>query len=598
MNSENVSSEAPKAHILKRLANRVWMILRYKVLPFCKRRWKLLTVLTVIIVPFLLLLIWIFAPESPEVVMATAERSDLVQTVEAVGTVISEKDLKLRFPLTGVVGKVLIEEGDSVEENQELAHLRNGALKADVTAAQASLSSQSAQLKELKEGTRPEDILIQEAEVENKKAALESAYATFNGAKEKLEKLNMEAKISLSGYVSTASSETSEQLTEIRSALRKIEDVLEDSALNRAATYNEPTDFEMLTRKKANAIHQIEQMIKLLPSNFKDYKEAISKLREVRDTTAEASQTISKMYSFVANMKLYHNYDFSDRETHKTTLTTQSNTVQDALSSLDSTLKTMRDASADYDTQIASAQSTIETSQADIQTYEASLRKQEAELAKKRAGARPTEIQAQQARVNQAYAELNRAKAKLEDTIIRAPIAGAITKVNLKEGEFTGGLDLNEFALSMLGASPYRVEMFVAEIDIPKVKLSQTGSIDLDAFPNEEFVMKVSEIDPTATDKDGVSKYRVKLDFPEQDMRLKIGMTGDAEIYTDFRKDVVHIPGRAVFTDEKGDEIVKILKDNKVIERKIKTGMEGEGGDVEVIEGINEGETIILLIKD
>jgi len=557
-----------------------------------------LTILTVIIVPFLLLLIWIFAPESPEVVMATAERSDLVQTVEAVGTVISEKDLKLRFPLTGVVGKVLIEEGDSVEEDQELAYLRNEALKADVTAAQASLSSQAAQLKELKEGTRPEDILIQEAEVENKKAALKSARATFDGAKEKLEVLQQEADISLFGYISAANSEASEQLMKIRSALRTIEDVFEDSALNRAATYNEPTDFEMLNRKKVNSIHDVEQNIKFLPAKFKDYKEAISQLRKVRTAAAEASSTISKMYSFIANMQLYHNYDYSDRETHKATLTTQSNTIQDALSSIDSTLKTIQDASANFDTQIASAQTTMETSQADIQTYEASLRKQEAELSKKKAGARPTEIQAQQARVNQAYAELNRAKAKLEDTIIRAPIAGTITKVNLKEGEFTGGLDLNEFALSMLGASPYRVEMFVAEIDIPKVKLSQTGSIDLDAFPSEEFAMKVSEIDPTATDKDGVSKYRVKLDFPSQDIRLKIGMTGDAEIYTDFRKDVVHIPGRAVFTDEKGDKIVKILKDNKVVERKIETGMEGEGGDTEVVEGIDEGETIILLIKD
>ena len=557
-----------------------------------------MTVLTVILLPFVLLLIWIFAPEKQEVVKTEAKRGDLVQTVEAVGTVISEKDLKLRFPLTGVVGEVLVEEGDNVEEGQELAHLRNDALKADVTAAQASLSSQSAQLKELKEGTRPEDILIQEAEVENKKAALKSARATLNGAKEKLDKLNMEAKISLSGYVSTASSEASEQLTEIRSALRKTEDILEDSALNRAATYNEPTEFEMLTRKKVNAIHQIEQMIKFLPSKFQDYKEAISELRKVRDAAAEASGTISRMYSFVANMELYHNYDFSDRETHKTTLTTQSNTVQDALSSLDSTLKTMSDASANFDTQIASAQTTMETSQADIQTYEASLRKQEAELSKKKAGARPTEIQAQQARVNQAYAELGRAKAKLEDTIIRAPIAGTITKVNLKEGEFTGGLDLNEFALSMLGASPYRVEMFVAEIDIPKVKLSQTGSIDLDAFPNEEFVMKVSEIDPTATNKDGVSKYRVKLDFPTQDMRLKIGMTGDAEIYTNFREDVVHIPGRAVFTDGNGNEIVKIMENGDVVERKIKTGMEGEGGDVEVVDGIEEGETIFLLIKD
>ncbi len=572
--------------------------LALRVLAKVGRRWKLLTVLTVIFVPFILLLLWIFAPEKPEVVKAAARKGDLIQTVEAVGTVISENDLKLRFPVTGLVEQVLVEEGDKVEKGQELAHLRNNALEADVSAAQASLASQSASLQELKEGTRAEDIAIQEAEVENKRASLESAHATFDGAKEKLDVLQEEADTSLAGYISTANSEAFEQLIEIRSTLRKIEDILENSALSRAATYNEPTTYELLQRKRIDATADIESLIKHMPSRFENYKEATTKLEKIREVASDASSALSHMYSFVANMHLYHNYSYSDREDHKTTLTTQSNAIQDALSSIDSTLKTMRDASADYDTQIATAQTTMETSQADIQTYEAALRKQEAELEKKKTGARPTEIQAQQAKVNQAYAELNRAKAKLEDTIIRAPIDGSITKVNLKEGEFTGGLDINEFALSMLGASPYRVEMHVAEIDIPRVKLTQTGSIDLDAFPDEEFVITVSEIDPTATDVDGVSKYRVKLDFPAQDDRLKIGMTGDAEIYTDFREDVVIIPGRAVFINDEGEDIVKLFDGDEVEERKVKIGMEGEGGDVEVVEGVEDGETIILLIKD
>ena len=598
MYPENVPPEAPRPHILKRWANKIWTILRYKILPFCRRRWKLLTVMTVILLPFILLLIWIFAPEKQEVVKTEAKRGDLVQTVEAVGTVISEKDLKLRYPLTGVVGEVLVEEGDDVEEGQELAHLRNDALKADVTAAQASLSSQAAQLKELQEGTRPEDILIQEVEVENKKAALESARATYNGAKEKLEVLQKEADTSLVGYISTANSEASEQLAEVRAALRKMEDVFEDNAVERAASYYEPTEYSRLRSDKENSLNTLETLTRGLPPKFKTFSEALSYLERVRDASQSASAITSRSYALLADLPLYQNYDSSERDTNKATITTQSNIIQDSISSLDSTIKTMRDASADYNTQIASAQATMETSLADIQTFESSLRKQEAELSKQKAGARPTEIQAQQARVNQAYAELGRAKAKLEDTIIRAPIKGTVTKVNLKEGEFTGGLDLNEFALSMLGASPYRVEMFVAEIDIPKVKLSQTGSIDLDAFPSEKFVMKVSEIDPTATDSDGVSKYRVKLDFPEQDMRMKIGMTGDAEIYTDFRANVVQIPGRAVFKDGEGKEIVKVMENGDVVERKVKTGMEGEGGDVELIEGVKEGETIILLIKD
>ncbi|MBU1910918.1 efflux RND transporter periplasmic adaptor subunit, partial [Patescibacteria group bacterium] len=594
MNYEIPPAPAPQAPSKQKLLKRVYGFFILKALLFAKKRWKLLIILTVILLPFLILFWWLFSPDEPEVILATAKRGDLVQTVEAVGTVISEKDLKLRFPITGVVGKVLVEEGDKVTKGQELANLRNDALHADVSAASANLASKNAALNELKEGTRPEDILIAEAGVENKRAALESAYAALTGAEDKLKKaesklvvLLKEAETSLAGYVDSAHSESSEQLDAVQSAIRKLEDIFLDNPFRRAATFREDTKFRNLELEQRRVLMEIESLTISIGSNFKDYKQALEKLQQVRNAASNAASLANRTYSFVANLPLYQNWDTGDRENHKTTAATQSSSAQAALASIDSTIKSIRDASANFDTKIATEESTVaaalstkETSTADIQSYEASLRGEEAELAKKKAGARQTEIDASKANVNQAYAELQRAKAKLEDTILRAPIDGTITKVNLKEGEFTGGLDLEEYSFSMLGASPYRIEMFVAEIDIPKVALSQTGSIDLDAFPNEEFEIYVSEIDPTATNRDGVSKYRVKLDFSEQDDRLKIGMTGDSEIYTDFREDVVYIPGRAVFMNEEGKDIVRFMDGNEVVEREIKIGMEGEGGDV------------------
>jgi len=171
--------------------------------------------------------------------------------------------------------------------------------------------------------------------------------------------------------------------------------------------------------------------------------------------------------------------------------------------------------------------------------------------------------------------------------------------VDLKEGELLSTSFASEAAITMLGDSPYRVEMFISEIDIPKVAVSQTGSIELDAFKGEPFILKVSELDPVSTDVDGVPKYRAKLDFLEQNDKQRIGMTGDAEIYTDFMADVVIIPGRAVYKGEDGKDMVRILtEDGEIEERGVLIGMEGEGGDVEVIVGVDEGEEVIVLIKD
>ncbi|MCF7844212.1 MAG: efflux RND transporter periplasmic adaptor subunit [Kiritimatiellales bacterium] len=586
--------------------------IKQKALPFARKRWKLLLILTIILLPILWVALWLFTPEEPEVVLAKARRGDLVQTVEAVGTVISEKDLKLRFPVTGVVAEVFVDEGAKVTVGQELARLKNEALKADVNGAAAKLASRRADLNSLLQGTRPEDIAIAEAEVANKRASLDAAYTTLAGAEEKLKKsqeklnwLNREAETSLAGYVTTASSESIEQLTVARSSLRKLEDVFEDNALINTVNYFETTKYAILQKKQRTAIDELESASQVVANDFANYKSALETLDQVRSALVAVSLAINESYSFVANLPLSNSYDSGDREVHKTTLSTESSTVQTALSSIDATSKSIRDAGASFDSKIsaeelnlATAQSTQESALSDILTYETALRTQEAQLALKKAGTRQTEIDSSRAMVNQAAAEYDRAKAQFDDTVLRAPIDGIITKVNLKPGEFTGGLDLQEYSFSMLGSSPYRIEMFVAEIDIPKVQMSQTGSIDLDAFPDEDFIIKVSEIDPAASNIDGVSKYRVKLDFIQEDNRLKIGMTGDSEIFTDERKDVVIIPGRAVLSSDAG-KIVRIFTEGgKIQEQTVETGMSGEGGDIEVLSGVKEDDTIVILIKD
>ncbi len=201
--------------------------------------------------------------------------------------------------------------------------------------------------------------------------------------------------------------------------------------------------------------------------------------------------------------------------------------------------------------------------------------------------------------MNQAYADLQRARERYSDTIIRAPIAGSITQVNLKEGELLSTSFASDTAITMLGDAPYRIELFIAEIDIPRVRLGQSGSILLDAFPGKPFDLVVSELDPAATLVDGVSKYRAKLDFTADTEQLRIGMTGDTEIRTDFRPDVLIIPGRAVFTNDAGKKVIRILKeDGTVEEREVMTGMEGSGGEVEALSGVKEGETIVVLVKE
>lgn len=583
-----------------------------KVWLFLKNHWGKLLIAFLVSVPAAGLAYFLFAPEKIEVVTATAQRGTLVQTVEAVGTVISEKDLELKFPVTGVVDEVLVREGDEVTAGQVLATLRSGSItKADVTSASASLQAAQAELRALQEGTRPEEIVIAEAELENRKAQLRLAQKTFETSEAslqksqaKLEQLQREAETNLSGDIASAESVVIQRLSAIKTSLNVMDDIFSTSVVEHAVEFQNRTELEAFRIKQRRAKQDIDSALNFARSVT--YEDVLEKLTTARAAALFATTAIDDAYNLIVITDTSNYFDRSAKETYKANVATQRSAAETALSALTDELEAFRDATASYQTQIATeetnvtnAQGTRDKAEADIQTYQTLLRTQEAQLALKRAGARDTDIAAAQARVNQAYAELQRAQSRFDDTVLKAPIDGRITKADLKTGEFTGDLENFERAITMLGDSPYRIEMYASEIDIPKVQYSQTGAVELDAYPNRDFWLTVTEIDPAATSVDGVPKYRIKLDFTESvEDQLKIGMTGDVDIITDVRFDVIHIPGRAVVTSANGEDTVRVqLRNGQIEDRVVQVGMETDT-DVEVISGIQEEEVIVILIKN
>jgi HlyD family secretion protein len=532
---------------------------------------------------------------APEYITAAVTRGDLVQTVEAVGTVTSERDLKLQFPVSGVVADVLVKEGDTVEAGERLAALRAGDLSAQIHSASANLQAARADLQELTEGARPEDIVIAEAEVENKRAVLTAAREELVSSEQKLAILVREAEISLSGEVGEARSTVSQQMAKARNALSVFDDVVTDNDVSDALTRGEPGLVSLIEDERDVAKASNEKLL-LEGIDFDSREDALRILRLTRSVVVSTSTAIESLFSSLITVPPTSSFTRSEREARKADLTAERNNLQTALTAVDAAIKDLQDASATYDTKIASEQSAVSRLKGDILTHETSLRTQEAQLMLKRAGSRQTEIDVATARVRQAQADLDRARANFSNTVLIAPVSGTVTKVNVKEGELLSTAFQQSAAITMLGRSPYRVEMYIAEVDIPKISFGQQAQVELDAFPRSPFALSVAEIDPAATDVDGVPKYRVRLDFTVPPERLKIGMTGDADIFTGESKDVLMVSARSVIENAEGKTIVRVLQNGIIVERSVETGLEGEN-DIEIMSGLAEGETVVVLIK-
>ena len=533
---------------------------------------------------------------TPEIITETVRRGDLLQTVEGVGEITSERALNLQFPVSGVVERVLVKEGDLIEANQKLAQLRAGNLSAGMQSALASLQAAQADLVELQEGARPEDIAVSEAELANAEAQLSAARGTLTAAEAKLAILKLEAAVSLQGRIEYGTSVARAQIVLARTAIGVFDDVMADLGVIDAYQRNAPGK-EKLLRANRNEAEAIITTFERGAFAFADPVKALQALRKVREAIAGVYAILESLSADISSFPISGGYTNAVREARKAAVAGQKSSMQGALVNIDTLLKESQDATAGYNTEIAAEEKIVISAKGDILDLEATIRTQRAKLDLKKAGSRTTDLQAAAAKVRQAQADYDRARASFGDTILSAPTRGFVTKVNIKEGELLSTAFEQNAAITMLGESPYRVEMYVSEVDVPKIVLTQTGSIELDAFPGRPFALVLAEADPAATDIDGVPKYRVKLDFPVAEPGFKIGMTGDVDIITGRAIGVLMVPARAVYEDDFGDTHVRVLlRSGALEERRVEIGLEGEN-DVEIVKGLTEGETIIVLMK-
>lgn len=196
--------------------------------------------------------------------------------------------------------------------------------------------------------------------------------------------------------------------------------------------------------------------------------------------------------------------------------------------------------------------------------------------------------------IKQKENSLQEAKNNLEDYYVRAPFDGLITKIYAKVGE-TVSSDVP--MVEMMSDGTFQVESYIPEISIAMVKMGERADVTLDAYGGSViFPAKVMSIDPAETIRDGVSTYKVKLIFDNQDSRILSGMTANVLITVFSKADVITLP-KGVTYQKEGKSFVQIKNNKDIEEREITIGQVSSLGQVEVTSGVTEGDLIILSPK-
>ena len=219
-------------------------------------------------------------------------------------------------------------------------------------------------------------------------------------------------------------------------------------------------------------------------------------------------------------------------------------------------------------------------------------------------------IKAQQTLTNHKE-NVKKAQTNLGYATITSPIDGVVLSKAVEEGQ-TVASSFNTPTLFTIAKdlTDMRVIANVDEADIGEVKEGQRVTFTVDAFPEDTFQGFVSQVRQEAAAESNVVTYEVVISAPNEDLKLKPGLTANVNIFTLEMKDILTIPNKALrFTPNEamlseGETIqnaegkTKVwVKEGSVLKAiPVKTGLTN-GTLTQVLEGLAPGTEIITEIQ-
>lgn len=202
---------------------------------------------------------------------------------------------------------------------------------------------------------------------------------------------------------------------------------------------------------------------------------------------------------------------------------------------------------------------------------------------------------------------VKRAQTNLGYATITSPIDGVVISKSVEEGQtVAASYSTPELFTIAKELKDMRVVADVDEADIGGVKEGQRVTFTVDAYPDDTFQGYVTQVRQEATTTNNVVTYEVVISAPNEDLKLKPGLTANVNIYTEETKGVLSVPSKALrYTPEKETVGGRKIKDVANAKNKVWT-LEGntlvahsvtigstDGTHTQILSGIKQGQKVI-----
>ncbi|OLA00443.1 MAG: hypothetical protein BHV95_02830 [Clostridiales bacterium Nov_37_41] len=356
-------------------------------------------------------------------------------------------------------------------------------------------------------------------------------------------------------------------------------------------TYNK--ELQDLQDKVDEAADTLEEKQNQVNENLEKLVELQEELTSAKKDLKDAEAAVSDNHDNRYNDPYYYTVYLSTRDMAQTivdeieedieSLTDENETL---LTEIGEATRSWNEACRNLESEKLTAQQTLETDQ-----YYASV---SSEWYSIQTTSLDNEKQSAYASYESAVKKLDEFNSYIVGNDVIAEYSGVVTEVPLEEGD---GVTRNTSLVTLYDASDVTMEITVSEDDYKAIDQDGEVNITYTAYPDVVYNGVISEVSDAAYDSSsGEVYYTITVTVQGDVSGLYEGMTGDVTCVTKETKEVTYVSNRAIFRDGTRS-YVKVRDENgNIVEKDVTTGF-SDGVNVEITEGLSQGDTVLIESK-
>ena len=419
-----------------------------------------------------------------EIKTATVERGNIEVTIDATGTIEPLNIIEVSSKASGKILEITVEEGDYVEQDAVIARIETTYVSADLEQAKADFNAAEARLEQSK--------INIELQKEQTAIQIQQAEEKLAEANKQLEQLKEQIYIEkITNQRQLDDAKNSHTMAQLRHNLLTSETVREEDKKRAEASVVQAKANLELAEKEYNRKQQLFEKQYISTSD-------LDAAETQRDSAKAQHDSAVQQFELVKQPASPEELELSQAE------------IKRAVYAVDAAKEQIqKEKYRDMEIEIQQ----LRVTQAE-DTWKLALAN------KKQINLKEEELKSSTAQRMRSQSALKLAQESFDDTVIRAPISGTILEKKVEEGQvivssFGGGgrggsvSSEGQVLATMADLEKVYVATEVDETDIGKVKVGQSVTITVEAYPDQPLQGEVLRIAPQGQVVQNVTTFKV-----------------------------------------------------------------------------------------